>query len=226
MEWVVEAHCHTTASDGRPTPAELVRAARARGLAGLAVTDHDTLAGYRAALPEARSLGLLLVPAVEVRTREGDVLVYCPSDPGEPPRLPGVEELAEWASTASCILVPAHPYHPVRSSIGGRALHAHARLWAAVEAWNSRGPPPFNLPAVRAARRLGLPATSGSDAHVLSELATSPLRLQEEPRTPEDFIEAVRRGRARPTYGVPSLRAIAEAAAWGVEKRLSRRRRG
>ena len=49
----IDLHTHTTASDGTASPAELVAMAASKGLAALAVTDHDTLAG----LPEARAAG-------------------------------------------------------------------------------------------------------------------------------------------------------------------------
>ena len=45
----VDLHTHTTASDGRLDPTELVRKAAADGVELLAITDHDTLAGYYAA---------------------------------------------------------------------------------------------------------------------------------------------------------------------------------
>jgi predicted metal-dependent phosphoesterase TrpH len=53
MERLVDLHTHTTASDGTDTPSELVRAAVAAGLAAVAVTDHDTVAG----LDEAEAAG-------------------------------------------------------------------------------------------------------------------------------------------------------------------------
>ncbi|HWJ02528.1 MAG TPA: PHP domain-containing protein, partial [Verrucomicrobiae bacterium] len=39
----VDLHCHTTASDGSLTPAELVARARQVGLQGVGITDHDTV---------------------------------------------------------------------------------------------------------------------------------------------------------------------------------------
>ena len=41
----VDLHSHSTASDGRLTPAELVRRAVAQRVDVLALTDHDTVAG-------------------------------------------------------------------------------------------------------------------------------------------------------------------------------------
>lgn len=61
----IDLHCHSDVSDGTRPPAEVVRRARARGLDVLALTDHDTVAGWdeaARALPE----GLTLVPGVEL----------------------------------------------------------------------------------------------------------------------------------------------------------------
>jgi 3',5'-nucleoside bisphosphate phosphatase len=60
----IDLHAHTTASDGTDAPAELVAAAARAGLDVLAVTDHDTVGGWSAAL-EARPAGLTVVPGAE-----------------------------------------------------------------------------------------------------------------------------------------------------------------
>jgi len=65
----VDLHLHTTASDGRHTPAELVRLAASKGLEYIAVTDHDTIDGIAPALAEsARFAGLHVIPGVELST--------------------------------------------------------------------------------------------------------------------------------------------------------------
>ncbi|HXX59108.1 MAG TPA: PHP domain-containing protein [Dehalococcoidales bacterium] len=65
----VDLHLHTTASDGKHTPAELVRLAASRGLEFIAITDHDTIDGVAPALSEARKFpGLHVVPGVELST--------------------------------------------------------------------------------------------------------------------------------------------------------------
>jgi predicted metal-dependent phosphoesterase TrpH len=63
---VIDLHLHTTASDGRLLPADLVRTAHAAGLTVIAVTDHDTVAGLSAAREAAGSLGITLVPGIEI----------------------------------------------------------------------------------------------------------------------------------------------------------------
>lgn len=62
----VDLHAHSTASDGELTPAELVQYARAKGLAALALTDHDSVDGLDAAMDAARDTALELVPGVEL----------------------------------------------------------------------------------------------------------------------------------------------------------------
>jgi len=77
---VADLHVHTTASDGRLTPAAVVELARGKGLKALGITDHDTIAG----LPEARIAGeknnIAIIPGVELSTeweeREVHILGY------------------------------------------------------------------------------------------------------------------------------------------------------
>jgi len=62
----VDLHTHSTASDGTCAPADVVRLAHAAGLAGLALTDHDTVAGLPEAAAEAARLGLAFLPGIEI----------------------------------------------------------------------------------------------------------------------------------------------------------------
>lgn len=66
----IDLHAHTTASDGSLSPTELVEKAHALGLAALAVTDHDTLAGLAEARAAADRVGLDLVPGVELSVED------------------------------------------------------------------------------------------------------------------------------------------------------------
>src|SRR5213078_3180893 len=63
---VIDLHTHTTASDGRCTPAELVARASAAGVTVLSVTDHDTVAACEAASAACRSAGIEYVAGIEV----------------------------------------------------------------------------------------------------------------------------------------------------------------
>jgi predicted metal-dependent phosphoesterase TrpH len=60
----IDLHAHSTASDGTDSPAELIAAAAAAGLDVVAITDHDTTAGWDAAVA-ARPRGLTVIRGVE-----------------------------------------------------------------------------------------------------------------------------------------------------------------
>ncbi len=59
-------HTHSTASDGKLTPVELVNEAVRCNLDGFALSDHDTLDGVYDAVVRAKELGLFCIPAVEL----------------------------------------------------------------------------------------------------------------------------------------------------------------
>src|SRR5579872_5299726 len=63
---IVDLHCHSTASDGTLAPAEVARLAVEIGLSGLALTDHDTIAGVEEAATEAKRLHLDFIPGIEI----------------------------------------------------------------------------------------------------------------------------------------------------------------
>lgn len=68
---MIDLHTHTNESDGTYTPTELIDAALEQKLDALAITDHDTLAGYDAAVQVARARGLDLVCGIELSVRMG-----------------------------------------------------------------------------------------------------------------------------------------------------------
>ena len=89
---MIDLHAHTTASDGRSTPRELVERARAVGLTTIAVTDHDTMAAVPETAALAATAGLGFVPGIEItsvsRGKDAHVLGYFLS-----PDAPGLSEL-------------------------------------------------------------------------------------------------------------------------------------
>ena len=65
---MIDLHTHSSASDGTDTPAQLVGVAAAAGVTVLAITDHDTTAGWDEALA-ARPAGMTIVPGTEFSCR-------------------------------------------------------------------------------------------------------------------------------------------------------------
>lgn len=83
----IDLHLHSTASDGTDTPRELVRKAVGLGLAAIALTDHDTLAGLPEARQAAGETGLELIPGCELSTGtpfgELHLLAFWPDETSE-----------------------------------------------------------------------------------------------------------------------------------------------
>ena len=90
---MIDLHSHTDQSDGTFTAAELVAEAVRIGLKALAITDHDTMAGYRQAVPFAQAAGLRLICGIELSTKYHGVSVHLL---GYFPRQQPSAEFSEW----------------------------------------------------------------------------------------------------------------------------------
>jgi 3',5'-nucleoside bisphosphate phosphatase len=69
---MIDLHCHSSCSDGTDAPAELSRLAEDVGLAAVALTDHDTVAGFAEFEAACRTRGVRAVRAAEISCLEDD----------------------------------------------------------------------------------------------------------------------------------------------------------
>jgi 3',5'-nucleoside bisphosphate phosphatase len=90
---MIDLHSHTDYSDGTFTPEELIAEAKRVGLRALGITDHDTFAGYDAAVPYAKAAGLELICGIEFSTRYQGQSVHLL---GYFPVTPPSAELRKW----------------------------------------------------------------------------------------------------------------------------------
>ncbi len=72
----IDLHAHSSVSDGTETPTQLVRAAVAAGLGTVAITDHDSTAGWLEAFAAADGTGLTVIPGMELSTNYGPASVH------------------------------------------------------------------------------------------------------------------------------------------------------
>jgi predicted metal-dependent phosphoesterase TrpH len=71
-----DLHLHSVRSDGTEPPEAVVRAAHRYGLRTIALTDHDTTAGWAEAAEATTSLGMTLLPGIELSARHGSRSVH------------------------------------------------------------------------------------------------------------------------------------------------------
>ena len=127
---LAELHAHTSASDGVPSPGELVRRADELGLDVLAVTDHDTIDGALRArdIAAATNAGVEVVVGMEVTTRRQDHVVGLFLEHPVPIFRPLVETV-EAIQAQGGLAIVAHPFLGVPTSISvQRLLRALAQV--------------------------------------------------------------------------------------------------
>lgn len=186
----VDLHTHSSASfDSLAAPASLVRAAHARGLTHLAVTDHDRIDGAlraRDAAPE----GLTVIIGEEVRTADGDLICLF-LERAVPPGLPARETIAAVRAQGGLVGIP-HPFDRYRNSILREAsLGSLAREVDWIEGHNARLIGGGNERAALFAREHGLPAIAVSDAHSTIEVGVACTILVGDPSTPAGLLAAL-----------------------------------
>ncbi len=108
-----DLHLHTTrhSPDSEMDPFVMLRRARALGLDGVVITEHDWLwTGDELDELRAAAPGLVVLAGVEVSTRQGHFLVYGVQDPFAVPRGIGVAELCREMHRQGGAVVAAHPF--------------------------------------------------------------------------------------------------------------------
>jgi predicted metal-dependent phosphoesterase TrpH len=192
----IDLHCHTSASfDSLASPAAVVRAAAARGLTHLAITDHDRIEGAL----EAQSIAGRVAPDLtvlvgqEIRTQGGDMIGVFLRE-AVPPGLAPVAAIAAVREQGGLIGI-AHPFDRFRGSLGKAGAAEFEGLAGQVdwiEAWNARlmigdG----NARAAALAERLGVPGVAVSDAHTTFEVGVASTVVHGDPSTPEGLKAAL-----------------------------------
>lgn len=66
MQTYVDLHLHSTASDGTRSPFELIELAAERKISIISITDHDTFDGIPQGMEAADSMGIIMIPGVEL----------------------------------------------------------------------------------------------------------------------------------------------------------------
>lgn len=182
-------HTHTCYSeDATTTLKEVIHYAKKSRLDGVAVTDHNTVAG---ALKLVGNSELVIIPGVEVDTLNGQILALNVKTHITPKLR--LTETVEEIHNVGGIVVAAHPTSVLKTNLGFN-ITAKSNL-DAVEVINSTSFPFFLATRLsrRLAERLRLPQTAGSDAHHAAEIGTA-FTLVEADSNPEDIVEAIRKG--------------------------------
>jgi predicted metal-dependent phosphoesterase TrpH len=187
----VEFHCHTIASkDSLTRPRDLVDTCRRKMIDRVVVTDHNTIAGARAAYaldPERVIVG------EEIMTTRGEILAAYVSE--EIPKGLTPQETIRRLKDQGAFISVSHPFDRWRS--GGWQKDDLLEILPqvdAIEVYNSRCMNPrFNREARQFAEMQNVAGTVGSDAHAAFELGRS-LMVLEPFEGPEQLRKVIRTG--------------------------------
>ena len=187
-----DLHVHSYFSkDATGSPESLIEAARANGLSGIAITDHDTCEAHEYLKGHPAPAGFLVVPGVEVSTAEGHLIclgVTLPFLKGAP-----AHEVIEAVKSAGGIAIPAHPFDRWRAGIRPAVLDTLDL--EVIEVFNaavtSRS---YNDKALAYAEGRGLKMLAASDAHHSSAVGASTTAFEMNELSVPSLQAAIRRG--------------------------------
>jgi predicted metal-dependent phosphoesterase TrpH len=207
----VDLHCHTRLSfDCLAEPEAVLRAAEARGIDRLAITDHneiDAALRLRDLAPDRVLVG------EEVKTREGFDIIGLFLAERIPKHTPARETCERIRGQGGVVYIP-HPFDVRRSGAGEQFLESLAERIDVVEVHNSRClRQATNDRALRWAEQRGKLRGAGSDAHTLAEIGRGFVEMP--PFEPErhSFLAALAEAsltgctRSSPMYRVASTYA-------------------
>lgn len=177
--WKIDLHAHTWASRDCPvSPERLVRAAKRRGLNGIAITNHGRFADQDA-VRAAGGPDFHVIPGEEVYSTAGEIIGLFLQE--EIPDGLGPEETCAAIRAQGGVVVVPHPFDRYRKGAIGREVLdrlVSAGLVDAVEAFNSRMMAPMdNWAAKNYAAANHLPMTVGSDGHSTWEYGGSYIEI-------------------------------------------------
>ena len=196
---LLELHCHSSrhSACSAVPPAELVRAARAKALQGIVITEHHHLWSGE----ELRALRLeteveehfAILTGQEVSTDAGHVLVYGAEESIGPGI--GLAELRKRFPRAALVL--AHPYRDGRAARPEDLLNP---ALDAVEIFSGNHTVRENCRGLLDWHRHKFTAVSGTDSHSRSSLAVYPAQFDHPVRSIGDLAAEIRKGRCRPFF--------------------------
>ncbi len=177
----LDIHTHSRYSDGLNTPKEMVNHAKAIGLDGISITDHNEIRGSLKAM-EFNSENFTVIPGIEVSSADGHILALGVTEIIE--KGMSAEETIEKIHALGGIAIAVHPYDILRHGVGDLL---YKLKFDAIEVYNGRTLSNRKNPE-RVADELKIPKTGGSDAHSLDELGVVSIIVEDDP------IESILKG--------------------------------
>jgi hypothetical protein len=156
VKWF-DLHVHSNHSyDGKSSVEDIIKICRVKGIDGVAMVDHETVAGLKPAMECAKRSGVLLIPGFELKTKDGDIAALFID---ELPNTRDAMEVSDFVKGKDGLLIMPHPYR------ASKLWMNEGLRWDAVEGLNGRSNVLHTMKAYRYASKHDYPKIAGSDAH-------------------------------------------------------------
>lgn len=190
---LIDLHCHTRvySNCAALTPEALVRAAMARGLDGVCITEHDALWPLEEIERVSREMSFVVLRGMEVTTEVGHVLVF--GMEAHHPGMAVLDELRRQVLRAGALMYLAHPSR----KYGTMLPENLASYFDSVEAMNGTEGMLQNDHAGQLAHGMRLPGIGGSDCHSVREVGVCATEFEDAIEGEVAFLTALRAGRYR-----------------------------
>ena len=187
---LIDLHCHTRVHSpcSALTPDALVRAAQARGLDGVCITEHDALWPLDDVRRLAETMEFAVFRGMEVTTEVGHALVF--GVERHHPEMATLDALHRIVRAEAGLMYLAHPGR----RYGALPPDDLAAYFDSVEAHNGTEGMLQNDNAARLARGLSLPGIGGSDAHSVREVGVCATEFDDDIGNEAEFLRALREG--------------------------------
>jgi len=184
-----DLHCHTCYSyDSTARPEEMVKAALQKGINCLAVTDHGEIKGAMEAIEYAKDSPLLIIPGIEIKSKEGDILGLNIKEI-IPNKLSAKETIKKIKEAGGLPIIP----HPFGWFCGFKGdLKEILKEADGIEVLNASIFGPGNKKALEFAQKYNLPFTAGSDAHFPNFVGQAFLEIPGQNLSTEEVLEKIR----------------------------------
>lgn len=199
---MMDLHIHSAYStDTDIQVKDILKMAKKKNLSGIAIADHNEIAGSLEACELAEDIeGFVVVRAVEISSSEGHILGYGLGKTIRRDMTP--QETVRAITRAGGVPVVPHPYR-FWSGVGEKVVLN--TKFSAIEGLNARSPKGRNSKAIALAEKLELGVTGGSDSHELEEVGTGVTIFEGTLETEEEVLEEILKrrtkvyGKSRPT---------------------------
>jgi predicted metal-dependent phosphoesterase TrpH len=183
----IDLHIHTRHSIcSNLDPKEVARYAKAKGIDGLAITDHDSMNAFKKVQETAPNL--LIIPGVEITTASGELIALFAREPIKS-KLSLRETTGRIHEVGGLVIVP-HPFDKYRKSVGDRINEITPD---AIEVYNSRNIyKKANTMALDFTKEKGFVAVAGSDAHFKEEIGMAGIITET-----DNVFDCIRTGRIK-----------------------------